>query len=224
MLDEKQLAALAEVFDSARVRKREGPGGRELSYIAGHDAIRTANRIFGYGNWGYHVTELVHIGTERYHGKQYGDKPAQTKVRVAYRCTVSLMVEGAKPTSGVGYGDATENYYEDETSLTAHELAVKESETDAMKRALKNFGDQFGLALYDEDRRKLLEGSANQEEIAAAVAELVERGAEKEKVLEAIEQQKTRYNGLVPRGWLQRQVERARGQEPEPTEPGDGYG
>lgn len=214
MLDDKQSQALSEAFDASRIRKREGPGGKELSYIAGHDAIRTANRIFGYGQWGYHVTELVHIGTERYKGKAYGDKPPQTKVRVAYRCTVSLLIEGARPTSGVGYGDATENYYEDETSLTAHELAMKEAETDAMKRALKNFGDQFGLALYDEDRRKLLEGSANQEEIDAAVVELVERGADKAKILEAIEQQKEKWSGLVPRGWLNRQVERARTPEP----------
>src|SRR3546814_4942354 len=34
----------------------------------------------------------------------------------------------------------------------AHESAIKESETDAMKRALMTFGNQFGLALYDKTR------------------------------------------------------------------------
>ena len=32
----------------------------------------------------------------------------------------------------------------------AHESAIKEAETDAMKRALMTFGNQFGLALYDK--------------------------------------------------------------------------
>jgi hypothetical protein len=35
----------------------------------------------------------------------------------------------------------------------AHEAAIKEAETDAMKRALATFGNPFGLALYDRERR-----------------------------------------------------------------------
>ena len=30
-----------------------------------------------------------------------------------------------------------------------HEAAVKEAETDALKRALRTFGNTFGLALYE---------------------------------------------------------------------------
>ena len=33
-----------------------------------------------------------------------------------------------------------------------HESAIKEAESDALKRALKSFGDQFGLSLYDKDK------------------------------------------------------------------------
>lgn len=32
------------------------------------------------------------------------------------------------------------------------ESAVKEAETDALKRALRSFGNTFGLALYDKDK------------------------------------------------------------------------
>jgi hypothetical protein len=35
----------------------------------------------------------------------------------------------------------------------AHESALKEAETDAMKRALMTFGNPFGLALYDKEQR-----------------------------------------------------------------------
>jgi DNA repair and recombination protein RAD52 len=34
----------------------------------------------------------------------------------------------------------------------AHESAIKEAETDAMKRALMTFGNPFGLALYDKEQ------------------------------------------------------------------------
>ncbi len=37
----------------------------------------------------------------------------------------------------------------------AHESAIKEAETDAMKRALVTFGNPFGLALYDKSQRKV---------------------------------------------------------------------
>jgi hypothetical protein len=37
----------------------------------------------------------------------------------------------------------------------AHESAIKEAETDAMKRALVTFGNPFGLALYDKSQRQV---------------------------------------------------------------------
>ncbi|MFM7549233.1 MAG: Rad52/Rad22 family DNA repair protein, partial [Cyanobacteriota bacterium] len=36
-----------------------------------------------------------------------------------------------------------------------HESALKEAETDAMKRALMTFGNPFGLALYDKRQREV---------------------------------------------------------------------
>jgi hypothetical protein len=37
----------------------------------------------------------------------------------------------------------------------AHESAIKEAETDAMKRALSTFGNPFGLALYDKEQQNV---------------------------------------------------------------------
>ena len=39
----------------------------------------------------------------------------------------------------------------------SHESAIKEAETDAMKRALMTFGNQFGLALYDKDQKNVVD-------------------------------------------------------------------
>lgn len=143
---------LAQPLDASRVKQREGSGGRSLSYIETHDAIRTANDIFGFGGWGHQVEELRLIGTA-----PVQNRDGKLGVHVGYLCVVKLFVKLVEHethafTSGVGYGDATE-YREGFAMVTAHELAAKEAESDALKRALKNYGDQFGLALYDKDAK-----------------------------------------------------------------------
>jgi len=53
-----------------------------------------------------------------------------------------------KPGGGAGHGI-------DVDLGLAHESALKEAETDAMKRALMTFGNPFGLALYDKQQREV---------------------------------------------------------------------
>jgi DNA recombination protein Rad52 len=135
---------LGEPLDAKRVRQRQGRGGGQaLSYLETHDVIRTANDIFGFGKWGHEIVELRPLSTVQV--KSSGGKDG---FHVGYVCIVKLTVTGCVPVSGVGYGDATE--YTQTALVTAHELAAKEAESDALKRALKNYGDQFGLALYDK--------------------------------------------------------------------------
>lgn len=137
------LTKLAEPLDRARVKTRPAGGSKPaLSYLETHDIIRTANTIFGFGQWGHEVVDLRLLDGVPV------TKDGKTGVHVGYVCVVRLTVEGCVPMSGVGFGDAVE--YRDAAPVTAHELAAKEAESDALKRALKNFGDQFGLALYDK--------------------------------------------------------------------------
>ena len=44
----------------------------------------------------------------------------------------------------------------------AHESAIKEAETDAMKRALMTFGNPFSLALYDKQQREVTRSASEQ--------------------------------------------------------------
>lgn len=134
---------LARPLDAARVKSRPNGRGGQLSYLETHDVIRAANDIFGFGKWGHEVIELRQLESTTVHNS---DQKAGWCV--GYVCIVRLTVAGSIPVCGVGYGDATE--YRESASVTAHELAAKEAESDALKRALKNFGDQFGLALYDK--------------------------------------------------------------------------
>jgi len=136
-------ARLARPLEAKRVKQRSAGGNRPaLSYLETHDVIRAANEIFGFGGWGHEIVELRQIPATQV------NRDGKTGICVGYVCTVRLTVAGCVPTSGIGYGDATE--YQASAAVTAHELAAKEAESDALKRALKNYGDQFGLALYDK--------------------------------------------------------------------------
>lgn len=140
------LTKLAAPLDPNRVKHREGSGGRSLSYLEGHDVIRTANEVFGIGGWGYVVNDLTCIGTEPFERKDFKTGETKKGIRVGYRALVMARI-GEVSFEEVGYGDAQE--YNGST-ITPHELASKEAVTDALKRALKNLGDQFGLVLYDK--------------------------------------------------------------------------
>ena len=64
--------------------------------------------------------------------------PIVARVRIAVRAGGAVIYRDG---SGSGHGKAA-------TPGEAHESALKGAETDATKRALATFGNQFGLALY----------------------------------------------------------------------------
>lgn len=115
-----------------------GPKG---DYIEGWHAIAEANRIFGHGNWSYTIKGLTKDSvTEGTNNK--GDVQWQA----AYTCIVTLTV-GDVVREDVGFGSGFAKQIGD-----AIEGATKEAVTDALKRALRTFGNPFGLALYDKSR------------------------------------------------------------------------
>ena len=131
MFDDATTTALSAPLDRNLVATRRGPGNSTLSYLEGHEAINQANRIFGYGAWGVEPVGDPIIS-------RIGDKTLYAvRVRVAVRDSLSYNATG----TGVAEKDTAEE----------HEKAIKTAETDAMKRALRHFGDQFGNRLYDKD-------------------------------------------------------------------------
>jgi DNA repair and recombination protein RAD52 len=138
MFTPDQIAALSAPLNKAVVATRS-QAGRELSYIEGWHAIAEANRIFGFGEWDRETVELRQLGEPR----MVGDK-----ARVGYSCRVRITVRAGDRIiirEGCGFGSGI-----DKDVDQAHESALKEAETDAMKRALMTFGNPFGLALYDK--------------------------------------------------------------------------
>jgi len=130
----EQVAMLDAKLLKENICERDGAAGRKLSYIEGHHAIREANRIFGFDGWSGRRLGLRLIG----------EFVSDGKTNVAYECHYAVDALGVTR-EDTGYGDGT-----DRNALKAHELAVKEAVTDARKRCLMMFGDQFGLALYDK--------------------------------------------------------------------------
>ena len=47
--------ALGQPIDPALVSQRKGRGGKSFDYLEGHVVIEQANRIFGFGGWGYEL-------------------------------------------------------------------------------------------------------------------------------------------------------------------------
>ncbi len=136
MFSEEQVKLLSAGLDAGSVSKRKAFGSVQLSYIEGHYAIDEANRIFGYGGWSMEVTELVCLGEE---------EPEKKAKKAHYRATVRVTV-GTIVRQDVGYGNGSDK----SSALAAHELACKEAVTDAMKRALRTFGNRFGNSLYEK--------------------------------------------------------------------------
>ncbi len=122
------------------------PKGKFGEYVDGYHVITEANRIFGHEGWCYEITRL-----EQAHGAVFdlsGSNGAYQQYRCSFICTVRVNIGGViREGAAVGMGSG-----KPENTGDVIESAVKEAETDALKRALRSFGNTFGLALYQKDK------------------------------------------------------------------------
>lgn len=137
----EQKTELGKPLNSANVKTRE-QGRSTLSYVEAWHVIAEANRIFDFDAWDRETISNVCVSErERKIGKGQYEKDGWG---VTYIAKVRITVGGVvREGTGAGHGI-------DVDLGLAHESAAKESESDAMKRALMTFGNPFGLALYDK--------------------------------------------------------------------------
>ncbi len=133
---DQQTAQLKAKLKRRHIRTRQDHD-RTLSYIEGWHAIAEANRIFGFDGWDRTTTASSCIW--------------QGQVNGQFACTYAVRVKinvraGEAQVTREGNGCA---YATGSTAAEAYEFALKAAETDATKRALATFGNQFGLSLYD---------------------------------------------------------------------------
>lgn len=154
MFNQSQLEALKAPLNRSNVKTRQ-QAGRAMSYVEGWHAIAEANRIFGFDGWDRETVELRQLGDPVLGKNKHGDD----QWRVAYYARIRVTVRALEDKhavviarEGCGYGSGI-----DKDLGSAHESALKEAETDAMKRALMTFGNPFGLALYDKEQAEVVD-------------------------------------------------------------------
>jgi len=157
----EQIEQLEAQLAREYVKERKGPGGITLSYIEGWRAIAEANRIFGFDAWSRETlsAKCVFEGERqvRFWNKKKDAWDFKEALGVTYTARVRITIwdgerEIVREGSGVGHGLSFAQDIGD-----AHEQALKEAETDAMKRAFSTFGNPFGLALYDPSKENVTE-------------------------------------------------------------------
>ena len=130
----EQVDFLKQPIDPKAVSSRE-QGGMQLSYLESWYVINEANRIFGFDGWWSETVQLDCVHSDEF--------------LVTYIAKVKITV-GNVIREGVGAGHGRgQNVKQGDK----HESAVKEAESDARKRALMQFGSQFGLSLYDGKKK-----------------------------------------------------------------------
>ena len=132
--------ALGQPLDPALVSQRKGRGGKSFDYLEGHAVIDQANRIFGFGGWGYELAGDVTLRRIETVDTQTGE----VTVAHAYSAPVRVTVAGALPRTDLGVHPVAED------NLDGHDTAMKGAVTDGMKRAFRSFGVQFGNGFYGD--------------------------------------------------------------------------
>jgi DNA repair and recombination protein RAD52 len=141
--NEQQIEMLNQKLKESDIKERKGSGDKRFKYLKSDFVIDTANRIFGFGQWGYKVVARSHEVIQ-------DDKKGTIEF---YTADIELSVVGSMfPFPGDGVGVVTSPF-----TVEMHEKARKEATSDAFKRALRHYGDQFGNCLYDEN--DLIEGA-----------------------------------------------------------------
>lgn len=116
-------------------KERVGYAGRKFVYLSGDGAIRTMNEIFGHTGWSSEVTMEKEVQCE---------KDDMGRWVIGYVVTVKVtLAENGVFHEDCGSGDGI-----NDSKVKACEKAFKSAVTDAMKRAVRHFGERLGNALY----------------------------------------------------------------------------
>lgn len=142
MFNDQQVKALSSELSKDRIKVRD-KANIKLSYLEGFDIIDTANNIFGFGGWAYTISSLEQVSQE---------VNSNQNVVVCYKAIVKVDVYDIDHSTmisrqDVGFGTGVARNLAD-----AHENSAKEAVTDALKRSLRSFGNQFGNSLYDKSK------------------------------------------------------------------------
>lgn len=137
----EQIAVLLKPIKPGRVAHRDG-----MSNVEGYEIRAHLNRIFGFGNW----DDVAVRSTVLLYEQETETRAGKPAFKVGYRAERALVIRDHDGIEVCRYeGSAVgESIMPDFKRGDAHDMAIKTAETQALKRAAVNLGDQFGLSLY----------------------------------------------------------------------------
>ncbi|CAG8281745.1 unnamed protein product [Penicillium olsonii] len=121
------------------ISARPGAAGQKVHYLSADKCINLANEVFGFNGWSSSIQTIQIDFVEE----------NQNTGRISLGLSVIMRVTLRDGTfhEDIGYGHI-ENC---KGKAAAFEKAKKEGTTDALKRALRNFGNVLGNCIYDKD-------------------------------------------------------------------------
>lgn len=140
-LTPEQTAYLLQGIHPSRVSR--DPKG--FAHVEAWEIRRTLVRVFGHGGWSTDLQDMTLV--------KEVEHPAGERSRwtVIYRATVVLTVRAADGSELCRYHGTAIGEAVNQPSLPdAHDMALKSADSQALKRAAVNLGDQFGLSLYND--------------------------------------------------------------------------
>lgn len=121
------------------ISTRPGAGGGKVHYLAAEKVINLANEVFGFNGWSSSIQNVQIDFVD--------ENTTNGKITLGLSTIVRVTLKDGTYHEDIGYGHI-ENC---KGKAAAFEKAKKEAATDAMKRALRNFGNVLGNCLYDKD-------------------------------------------------------------------------
>lgn len=141
-LSTTQVEQLLQPIKPGRVFEAQGQ-----HHVAVWDVTAHLSRMFGFGGWEKEILELELI-SERV---IYDEKKKRDGFYVTYLCRMRLRIFDPHGRLVVEIDDAATGTAQNLPSPgDAHDFAVKNAVSYALKRCAKDLGDQFGLSLYNK--------------------------------------------------------------------------
>ena len=121
------------------ISSRAGPLGQKVHYLAAEKCIQLANEVFGFNGWSSQIMDVT--------VDFFDENPTTFKISLGISVIVRVTLRDGTFHEDIGYGHI-ENC---KGKAAAFEKAKKEGTTDALKRALRSFGNVLGNCIYDKD-------------------------------------------------------------------------
>ncbi|KAH3022451.1 hypothetical protein KXW60_003876 [Aspergillus fumigatus] len=121
------------------ISSRPGAAGQKVHYLSADKCINLANEVFGFNGWSSSIQNIQIDFVE--------ESQNTGKISLGLSVIVRVTLKDGTYHEDIGYGHI-ENC---KGKAAAFEKAKKEGTTDALKRALRNFGNVLGNCIYDKE-------------------------------------------------------------------------